>query len=1312
MPAIACSRASRDRAESGTSRRMAFRVARRPFTAALVIAAVVSGAGLGTAVGPARAATWRSATNVSGTTAPAGPASSRLVSTAHDTTDALASLARGLAVDPGRAGHDAVAVADLSRSRQAALVALAKSDPEQVAQDLLPPAELDRLRGIPGNALEEPAEVSGILSVFHRDAPNGDDVFQPELVSSGGHVVDLYTNGVMPKVAPGSTVRMSGYQLDASTLFVWSSCSTCTTSYTAVASGLPTALGPLNVAVLLGNFANSSTPLSAAAEQAAFSGSPGSDVDSWYSAVSWGKSSLHPSVFGPFTLSESTGSGGSCPSNLSTAESDLMNQASAQLTFANYQRFMIVFDCTGYGASTSIGQSQLSTPQGTVTGAMSFFDATTGSQGYYLAHELAHNLGNYHAAFFACEPSSFVPPTRFGQNCASSEYGDEFDVLGATLQEPRAMPFLGPYHANNAGWFSASNWLTLSTPGTYTETLLPYETPSSGLQAIDIPRGNGTDFTLDYRQALSFDSFMAPSNTTYCQNECTITAGPMLELLDSQAGAGGGSDTQAIDTTPNSIQSPYYYDVPDERDGALLPGKTFTDHETGISITTDSASASGTTVTINVPAAASCTRGAPTISLLSPATQSTGSGQSLSYTLSVTDTSSSRCSAMEYKYFPDSPALGTTPSGVEANFTEVASPDVMTLSPGQTQDVAVTLTPGSTTTDGSYTFSLAHSHGIGILAANALAVPNTALPDVTFQLTSPPDSSAPTTPTGLSAQVLGSSTVDFTWAASTDDTSVAGYRVLVDGAYLYDTTSASFLDYTLNAGASHSLSVQAFDPQGNLSPASTITVALPSKTDTTAPSVPGVPTASATDRTITVSWVPSTDDLAVVGYLVLPFDTFVPAPATSTTFSHLPTDTTYAVQVVAYDGSANASSYFMSSAPSVAVTTAFAGTVAPTQPTSLWSPQATVAGGIQLSWSPSADPAGVTGYSVLRNGRPWATVGTTSYTDPPSDLYPNGAGYQYSVEAYDAAGNVSPPSPVLQTISPNQASTDSVPPTGASLTSPATGATVLGTVTLSTSPTDNVGVQKVEFYVDGVSMTTVYPPTSGPFTYSWDTTTTWNGTHVVYARAYDAAGNYSTASLTSVTVSNPGSGTSSTTSSALSDTTPPTAPTNLGATAASPTQIDLSWGASTDDVGVAGYRVFRGSTQVASVSGSSTTYADASVAAGTTYTYTVEAYDAAGNVSAPSNSATTATPALTGSVAGTVEKTGGGGLGGVKVTVSSGTSAYATTTSSSGSFSVGGLGLGNWTVTCQLKGYKTATVTVSVAAGSTSTLTVTMVKSK
>ncbi len=93
---------------------------------------------------------------------------------------------------------------------------------------------------------------------------------------------------------------------------------------------------------------------------------------------------------------------------------------------------------------------------------------------------------------------------------------------------------------------------------------------------------------------------------------------------------------------------------------------------------------------------------------------------------------------------------------------------------------------------------------------------------------------------------------------------------------------------------------------------------------------------------------------------------------------------------------------------------------------------------------------------------------------------------------------------------------------------------------------------------------------------------------------------------------------SATTTSAAADTTAPTVPSGLTATAVSSSQINLSWNASTDSggSGLAGYRVYQSGSQIASTA--ATSYAQTGLSANIQYCFTVAAYDNAGNVSGQS----------------------------------------------------------------------------------------------
>src|SRR5262245_41937826 len=99
------------------------------------------------------------------------------------------------------------------------------------------------------------------------------------------------------------------------------------------------------------------------------------------------------------------------------------------------------------------------------------------------------------------------------------------------------------------------------------------------------------------------------------------------------------------------------------------------------------------------------------------------------------------------------------------------------------------------------------------------------------------------------------------------------------------------------------------------------------------------------------------------------------------------------------------------------------------------------------------------------------------------------------------------------------------------------------------------------------------------------------------------------------------------------DTTAPTQPGTLTASAVSGGEVDLSWGASTDNVGVTGYLVERcqgagcsSFTQIATATG--TSYKDTGLSASTSYSYRVRGTDAAGNLSPYSNTATASTTGL------------------------------------------------------------------------------------
>lgn len=270
-------------------------------------------------------------------------------------------------------------------------------------------------------------------------------------------------------------------------------------------------------------------------------------------------------------------------------------------------------------------------------------------------------------------------------------------------------------------------------------------------------------------------------------------------------------------------------------------------------------------------------------------------------------------------------------------------------------------------------------------------------------------------------------------------------------------------------------------------------------------------------------------------------------------------------------------------------------TIPPTVPTGVISPSQT-SNSITLQWNASQDNVGVAGYDIYNGSSFVARTAATTYTVtglPPSTTY------SFTIKAADAAGNMSNASAPCS-VTTLQPVADTEPPTvPKNLTSSAKTDT---TVSLTWSPsTDNVAVAGYQVYQGNAQIASV---TSTTYTV---TGLVPNTSYSFQVKAYDAAGNISNFSsvLTVKTL-------------AVNDTQPPTAPTNLAASAHTATTVSLQWSASTDNIGVTGYDIYNGGTLAGTVNGTTTAYTVTGLSPSTAYTFTVKARDAAGNVSAAS----------------------------------------------------------------------------------------------
>ncbi len=255
----------------------------------------------------------------------------------------------------------------------------------------------------------------------------------------------------------------------------------------------------------------------------------------------------------------------------------------------------------------------------------------------------------------------------------------------------------------------------------------------------------------------------------------------------------------------------------------------------------------------------------------------------------------------------------------------------------------------------------------------------------------------------------------------------------------------------------------------------------------------------------------------------------------------------------------------------------------------------------------ASDNIGVTKVELRVNNALIATDNSAPYSFSwDSKSLPNGSA-SLVVTAYDAAGNSTASSAVNVSIN-----NDNTAPT-VSITSPTANSKVSGVVTVNVSASDNVGVTKVEFKVNGAVFAT---GASAPFSFSWDSRTIGDSMVTLSATAYDAAGNSQTSVPVSVTVAN---------SAPPADTQAPSitilSPV-AGFSVADVVNVNMS---ASDNVGVTKVELKANGTLLATMTAPPYTYSwnTKSVANGAV-SLTATAYDAAGNTKIATNSVTVA----------------------------------------------------------------------------------------
>ncbi len=428
------------------------------------------------------------------------------------------------------------------------------------------------------------------------------------------------------------------------------------------------------------------------------------------------------------------------------------------------------------------------------------------------------------------------------------------------------------------------------------------------------------------------------------------------------------------------------------------------------------------------------------------------------------------------------------------------------------------------------------------------------------------DTIAPGAPKNLRGKPT-ETTITYNWDAPADNVGIAGYIVYFEGVAVDTVSQTTYTAHDLDIVTTYLFEVVAIDDSGNKSEKASVKV---STIDETAPTKPNGLSALPTESSISLSWNASTDNVAVKGYYIY-VDGYYKAWVKGTNYNivGLNPETQYEVEVKAVDAAGN-----KSEAASLTISTI--DKTAPSAPTNLVGiPSET---SVALSWNASTDNVGVAAYAVYIDGELLQEVTETNYNAIELNAFTK---YYFEIEAIDAAGNKS--EKISVTVSTTDETAPSVP-TGLVAVPSET------SISLSwTASDDNAEVAGYIVFLDGDSIRTVS-----------ETAFTATGLdvmseHTFEIQAFDGAGNKSEKALLTASTM---------------DQTAPSIPSNLEA-ATSDTSVVLSWTASTDNIGVAGYVVYLNGDSIGTTV--DITYTVVALEANTKYTFEVEAFDEAGN---------------------------------------------------------------------------------------------------
>jgi hypothetical protein len=674
----------------------------------------------------------------------------------------------------------------LAMERRELMLGALEKNPKAVARAAIPAGLAKQLPSEVSRFIETEATVSGTVDVVNTYYEDKTETNEYTLVDSRGKNYRIRAEASsLGKVTGGSKIRISGVTLNDNIVPKDESSIVMTSQATAAT------INKRKVAVILVNFQNDTTTHETHDSIRTKIFTDQYSPNKYFQAVSYGKlelvGHLRPDgdIFGYYTIPyDKLCSDTSVVQQRTTAAKNMA--AADGFNSANYHNTIFLWSggCGGVGGQGFWNTGEL------WTGSIPLYIPS-----FTLNHELGHTLGWTHSGSVKCTDNTGAS-VAISTTCTLNQYGDPHEIMGGSgkITHPNNHKKGLATQIGNTQWIASSNVLTLASGQSGTFTIVPMEQATTGIQTLRIPKSfapqGGTPyngyFYLEFRQ----NPIVGPWSS--------YPAGSLDGVLIRFA--------QGFDTSNLS----YIFDASPEdttwSDFALKVGKTFTDPQTGISITTNSVSPAGVVVSVS-QVSVPCTRA--NLSLLGGSGISTYAGYTYTFSYILKNNDSVGCAPATFSISPSNMPSGwfMTPSSI----TE-------TLVPGASVTRSASITTSASTQTGNYLVpvtarDIADSSRQSYINFD-FSITNTTTPPPTTDTTLPTVSiTSPTAGSVLKAR----STVNIT-ANAADNVAVTKVEFVVGGKVICtDSSPAYSCSWEVPSGKkSHTILVRAYDAAGNI----------------------------------------------------------------------------------------------------------------------------------------------------------------------------------------------------------------------------------------------------------------------------------------------------------------------------------------------------------------------------------------------------------------------------------------------------------------------------------------------------------------